>query len=149
MLKTPANTIEQQIPAVYKTITKTVVQTPAKTVEREVPPEYRVFTKQVLATPATTKEVAIPAEYTTLTTQKLVRDSGWSEWVEVLCEQKATKATISEIQQALRNRGYSVTVDGILGPETRQALDKFQKDNNLPRGHATNLATLKALGLSY
>ncbi len=149
VLGTPATTQETPIPAEYKTITKAVVQSPANVQEREVAPEYRTITKQVLQSPATTREVEIPAEYTTLTTQKLVSTGGFSEWVEVLCDNKVTPARISAIQQALKSRGYDPgPVDNVMGARTRQALEKFQRDNGLPVGNL-NLETLRALGVSH
>ena len=134
VLRTPATTQETPIPAEYKTITKAVVQSPANVRERDVPAEYRTVTKQALQSPATTRDVEIPAEYTTLTTQKLVSTGGFSEWVEVLCDSKVTKATISAIQQALTARGYDAgPADNVMGPRTRQALEKFQRDKWLTR----------------
>lgn len=50
---------------------------------------------------------------------------------------KETDATllpaIKDIQQLLVNRGYMITVDGIYGPKTKEAVQNFQKrwnDNN-------------------
>ncbi len=147
VLKSPATTSENPIPAEYKTITKAVVQTPAATQEREVPAEYRNVTKQVLASPATTNEVEIPAEYSTVTTRKLVKEGGFTEWVEVVCETDMNAATVSAIQQALRSRGYDPgPIDNVMGAKTKQALTQFQKDNGLPIGQV-NMETMRALGL--
>lgn len=148
VLKAPANTREIPIPAEYKTITKAVVGTPATTREREVPAEYRTITKSVLKSPATTRDIQIPAEYSTVTTKKLVSPGGLSEWVEVMCESKITPQRISAIQSALKARGYDPgPIDNSLGTRTKQALEKFQKDNNLPVGNL-NEPTLKALGIN-
>ncbi|MFK7905569.1 MAG: peptidoglycan-binding protein [Chitinophagales bacterium] len=147
VLKSPATTQESPIPSEYKTITKAVVQSPASTQEREVPAEYRNVTKQVLASPATTNEVEIPAEYSTVTTRKLVKEGGFTEWVEVVCETSMTPATVSAIQQALRARGYDPgPVDNVMGAQTKAALTKFQKDNGLPIGQV-NMDSMRALGL--
>ncbi len=147
VLKSPATTTEAPIPAQYKTITKAVVQSPASTQEREVPAEYRNVTKQVLASPATTNEVEIPAEYSTVTTRKLVKEGGFTEWVEVVCGADMTPATVSAIQQALRSRGYNPgPIDNVMGAQTKTALTKFQKDNGLPIGQV-NMETMRALGL--
>lgn len=36
------------------------------------------------------------------------------------------------IQRALKNAGlYTATIDGIIGPKTKEAIRQFQKDNNL------------------
>ena len=147
VLKSPANTRETPIPAEYKTITKAVVQTPAATRERDVPAEYRSITKQVQRTPASTCEVPIPPEYNTITTRKLARPGGFTEWVEVVCEDKVTTSKIRQIQDALRARGYDpVPSDDQMVPRTREALAKFQRENNLPEGNL-NTATMNALGV--
>lgn len=57
---------------------------------------------------------------------------------------------IREIQQALKDRGYDVEPTGVWGPETIEALKKFQEDRNIEnlsgRGKLDSL-TLIALGL--
>lgn len=53
---------------------------------------------------------------------------------------------IATIQVCLTQKGYyKGVIDNILGPTTRQALIKYQKDNNLPVGNI-NLETIKHLG---
>ncbi len=57
---------------------------------------------------------------------------------------------VREIQQALKDRGYAVEPTGVWGPETVEALKKFQEDKNIEnlsgRGKLDPL-TLIALGL--
>lgn len=50
-----------------------------------------------------------------------------------------TRAQVRELQEALNNRGYNVGVaDGIMGPNTRNGLRAFQRDQGLvPDGFAT------------
>ncbi|MGB0838640.1 MAG: peptidoglycan-binding domain-containing protein [Chitinophagales bacterium] len=147
VLRSPATTRETPIPAQYKTVTRAVVSSPASPVERSVPAEYRSITKQVLEQPATTRAVDQPAQYSTITTKRLVKPGGFTDWVEVLCESKVTRATIIAIQQALKAKGYDPgPIDDILGPKTRAALVQYQKDNNLPQGNL-NVETLSALGV--
>lgn len=60
---------------------------------------------------------------------------------------KTTMGKISQIQEALRVRGYDPgPSDNVLGAKTREALTKFQKDNNLPVGNL-NVETMRALGV--
>lgn len=170
VVKTPARVVEEQVPATYKTLTKQVVKVPAQTKEIEVPAEYQTVTKRVLKAPATTKEEAIPAEYRTVTKRVeskpaqtieidvpaeyatvtksvLVKKGGYAEWREVLCGDKTTPAKIIQIQEALKAKGYDPgPIDNVLGPQTRAALTKFQKDNNLPIGRL-DVGTLNALGV--
>ena len=59
-------------------------------------------------------------------------------------------ARIREIQQALADRGYPVEPTGVWGPETANALKKFQEDhdiNNLSGRGKLDPLTLIALGL--
>lgn len=87
------------------------------------------------------------AESQTVTKQVLTGEGNFSEWVEVLCPQNTSRSSIQDIQQELNDRGYAVgTADGVMGPRTKAALAKFQRDNELPIG-GMNKPTLEALGL--
>ena len=65
-------------------------------------------------------------------------------------QQQPDEARIREIQQALATRGYNVEVSGAWGPQSVEALKKFQEDQNINnltgRGKLDSL-TLIALGL--
>ena len=144
---TPATTRTIEIPAEYKTVTKRVVKDPARTQVIEIPAEYKTVTKSVVRTPAQTRVIEIPAEYKTVTKRKLVKKGGFSEWKEVLCPVGRTEAKITDIQRALKNRGYNPgPIDGVLGTQTKAALVKFQKDNSLPQGRL-DIDTLRKLGV--
>lgn len=53
---------------------------------------------------------------------------------------------MATIQVCLKQKGYyKGVIDNLLGPSTRQALVKYQKDNKLPVGNL-NLETIKHLG---
>jgi peptidoglycan hydrolase-like protein with peptidoglycan-binding domain len=54
--------------------------------------------------------------------------------------------TVREVQQTLRDRGFRVGVDGIMGPRT-QAARLFQKSENLEETGRLNPGTLAALGM--
>jgi hypothetical protein len=60
VIDTPATIREVKIPAVYKTVEKKVVDVPATTREIKIPAVYKTVEKEVIDTPATTKEVRIP-----------------------------------------------------------------------------------------
>lgn len=65
-------------------------------------------------------------------------------------QQQPDAQRIREIQEALSAKGYPVEVNGVWGPESVQALSKFQEDQNINnmsgRGKLDSL-TLIALGL--
>jgi peptidoglycan hydrolase-like protein with peptidoglycan-binding domain len=57
---------------------------------------------------------------------------------------------IMQLQQALQERGVEPgSIDGIMGPQTRQALAQFQRENNLQPTGALNERTAEKLGLEF
>ena len=148
VLQKSASVEEIVVPAEYKTIEKAVVRTPSKIVETIIPAVYRTVQKVVVKTPASTQRIEMPAEYSTVSTRKLVRQGGFTDWVEVLCEAKVTSAKVAEIQQALKAKGYDVgAVDNVLGTKTKQALIQYQRESGLPIGNL-NIETMRSLGTS-
>jgi hypothetical protein len=57
------------IPAIYKTVTREVIDTPASTREVKIPAQYKAVTHQVVDTPPSTREIPVPAKMQTLTRQ--------------------------------------------------------------------------------
>ncbi|HWX29905.1 MAG TPA: peptidoglycan-binding domain-containing protein [Steroidobacteraceae bacterium] len=56
------------------------------------------------------------------------------------------KDDFRQAQLELRNMGlYNGSLDGVLGPETKRALDQFQKDNGLDRTATLDQQTMVAL----
>ena len=56
---------------------------------------------------------------------------------------------IMQAQQALDQKGFDVgKADGIMGPRTKQALDKFQQQQKLQQTGQLDQNTLSALGVS-
>lgn len=56
-------------------------------------------------------------------------------------------STVRDVQHILRDRGFAVGVDGMMGPRTQAALRKFQKSENLDPTGQLNRQTLMALGI--
>lgn len=149
VMVSPPVTREEVIPAQYKTLTKTVMVEGPKTVETEIPAQYQTVTKTVVDQAATTRTVEIPAEYKTVSKRVLVKAGGFSEYREVVCSKNVTSQLVRQVQRALLAKGYNVgpaCTDNILGKDTRAALIKYQKDNNLPVGNL-NVTTMKSLGI--
>ncbi|MGJ5814958.1 peptidoglycan-binding domain-containing protein [Paludibaculum fermentans] len=67
-----------------------------------------------------------------------------------MTQQQPGEERVREIQQALTEKGYNVDASGVWGPESAEALKKFQEDQNINnmsgRGKLDSL-TLIALGL--
>ena len=63
-------------------------------------------------------------------------------------QQQPTAERYKEIQQALADKGYFMgPVDGTWGPESVEALKRFQKDQNLEIDGKIGALSLMALGL--
>jgi len=93
----------------------------------------------------------IPSQYETVIDSVMVKEGSYTEWREVLCEDKLTIGTIGNIQRALISNGFDLGsggADRMLGPSTRAALLKYQKDQGLPVG-GLNIETLNSLGVIY
>lgn len=137
----------QQVPAVYKKVSRKIVKTPAYRQDIPVPAEYKIVSKQVIDQPARQEQIEIPATYKKSIHKELVRKGGYSEWKEILCADKLTASKIIAIQKALKANGYDPgALDDVFGEQTKAALVKYQKDKNLPQGNL-NLETLKSLGV--
>lgn len=57
------------------------------------------------------------------------------------------RSSVHEAQKALSSKGYSVGVDGIMGPKTREALRNFQRDQGLSETGRLDRQTMSALGI--
>jgi hypothetical protein len=133
------------IPARTEQVTRQVVATAARVEERPIPAEYRTIKVRRLVEAARTETIQIPATYRTVT-RRVVQSAGGVEWREVLCETNTTPVRVREIQTALNSRGFTTSVDGVFGPATISAMERFQRTNGLPVGYMT-VETVRALGL--
>jgi hypothetical protein len=137
----------QQVPAVYKKVSRKIVKTPAYKQDIPVAAEYKIVSKQVVDQPARQEQIEIPATYKKVMHKELVRKGGYSEWKEILCADKLTASKIIAIQKVLKADGYDPgPLDDVFGSQTKAALVKYQQDKNLPVGNL-NLETLKSLGV--
>lgn len=60
---------------------------------------------------------------------------------------KVKNHKVAEVQKALNAHGASLTVDGVMGKGTKNALKDYQKANNLKVTGRADKETLKSLGL--
>ncbi len=135
-------------PAKYKTVTKRVVVEPATTEVVKVPATYKTVSVQKLAKAANTQSELIPAEYKVVQRNEQLEE-GKMEWRSILCETNMTHNRVSDIQQALVDKGYDPgKIDGIVGKNTMAAVNAFQRDNNLPVDEYLNIDTVQALDVS-
>jgi hypothetical protein len=149
VLATPATTREVQVPAEYLTVKKTVLKTPATTRTIEVPAEYKTVMVRKMVAPAKETAIEIPAEYDTVTRQ-IVKSPATTEWREVLCENNATTARLTAMQQSLHKFGFDPgRQDGKVDSRVMAAVRSFQQAKGLPLDgdRYINMATVKALGV--
>ena len=146
----PASVKEVVVPAEYKTVTKTVVDVPATTREVEIPAQYTSVRKLKVIKPASSYEVVVPAEYKTVSRRVKTSDEKL-EWREVLCDINMTRELVTELQQKLHQAGYfDSPVDGIYQQLTQNGVNRFARNNGLPFGsNYIALEVANALGLSY
>ena len=137
-----------EVPAEYKTVTKTVLVSPATTKTVVTPAEYKTIEVTELVTPAKEKRTPIPEEYGTVTRTELVRHEQLT-WVPVLCQVNMTRQNVSQLQSALKKQGcYQCEVDGIMGPCTFRGAQCYAKRKGLPYGsNFVTVETIRALGL--
>lgn len=147
VMKTAPATRSEEIPAVYKTVKKQVMVTPPSTKVVQIPEEYRTVKVTKLVTPAREVRTPIAEEYQTVTKQEQVTD-GKMEWREILCDTNMTNTKVSQVQRALQQAGYNPgPVDGVIGSQTMQAVNSFQKDKNLVVSQYLTIDTVNALGV--
>ncbi|MGE5547931.1 MAG: peptidoglycan-binding domain-containing protein [Solirubrobacterales bacterium] len=61
--------------------------------------------------------------------------------------QQANRDTVRQVQEQLNQQGYKVSVDGVWGPNTQQALRQYQQDKGISGNGQINNDTLAALGV--
>lgn len=148
VLVSPATVKETPVPAEYKTVTRRVEKSPATTKTIEIPAEYKTVSIQKIATPAQTREIPIPAEYQTVSKRQKITEEEL-RWRQVLCDVNLTSGVVSNIQNAAKRAGYyKGPVDGQLGPMTLRAVNGWAKDKGLPIGqNYIPIETINAMGV--
>jgi hypothetical protein len=127
-------------------ITKMVLDQPARIEEEPIPAVFEMIETKEMTTEAKEIRTPVKAEYKTIAKKKKVTDERIG-WKRILCQTNMSQAVIANIQSALNDKGYEAgTPDGLLGNGTKNALDKFQRENNLATGGIT-YETLNALGI--
>ncbi len=144
IVKTPASTRSVDVPAVFKTVRKQVVDKPAEVRKSTVPAEYSTVRVRKMVEPATEQRVSVPAEFQTVT--KRVKVSAEQlRWQPILCETNVDQDIIARLQQALKGKGFNPgDIDGVLGSATLGAVEAYQRASGLARGGVT-METLESL----
>ena len=104
----------------------------------ELPPPTETYQARVLVRPAGEHG---PAEWRREEKTRPV-GAGRPAWLEAPCARDVTPNLVRRVQRALNGRRYSVGfADGVFGPGTLVALERFQRD----RGLAVGALTLESL----
>ncbi len=123
--------------AEYASVDRQVVVEPATTVSTSIPASYETIPVDELVSPASERRIVIP-ERTRTVTSRTETAPGRLEWRQVLCETDMSPDTVVSIQQALEREGFNPgLIDGIIGRETLDAMERFQAENSLGRGGIT------------
>lgn len=138
----------QETPAKMASISRKVVKTPASVRRVEIPAKYETKTVRRLVEDAREVRTAIPAVTDTVSRRIQVRPESL-EWRSVLCETNMSLNTIQDVQRALSRAGYNPgPIDGVLGSQTMNAVQRFQRAESLATGGLT-MDTLKKLGVRH
>lgn len=107
--------------------------------------DVHTFEVPIVVEEATITEHFVPAEFATFTVYTLDHP-GYMKWVEGTCKQYTCDPMV--LQRALADKGYySGPIDGIIGPNTINAMNTFRADNGLGIHDEMDKATADALGI--
>jgi len=84
----------------------------------------------------------------TLEKRELIEAGGYTEWKEIICQNKVNAKLVNTLRNGLLVKGYEPGLGELDDKQFRDALTKFQKDNHLPLGQL-DLESLQALGVDY
>jgi len=135
-----------EIPAKTAKVKKLVVDSAATVEEEKIPAVTKIVKVSNVATEAQEVRTKIPAEYSTVEKRTKVSKERL-EWRRVLCKTNMGADINKRIQQALKDAGvYTGKVDGNIGRGTMSAVERYQKENDLPTGGLT-IKVLEKLGV--
>ena len=147
VMAAPEKVTARKVPARTTIVTKRVLTDPGGVDSETIPAQYQEYEVQKISEAAQPKQVTIPAMRDMIKTEVMVSPERW-DWEPVLCAEHLSAETISAVQTGLVNSGhYSGTVDGVMGPQTRESLRAYQSSQNLTHGGELTFETLQRLGL--
>lgn len=133
-------------PAVFKEVTRWVLETPARVVEVPVANETAELPVQVVAQAEKVDEQQVPAEVRQLTATEYTGEPQMVT-VRAVCDADLNAPMIVSMQNALQSAGLNPgAADGKLGPRTVAALLEYQRRHGLAYG-ALTYESLQHLGV--
>lgn len=144
ILVQPETTRVDMQPAVYKTVTKWVLDQPAKVIPIEKAPITKNITVKDIANPEHIEEQQIPPKV-----QQLMSTNYEGEpklvFRRAVCDDNMTPQLIKSLQTSLTDKGFNLgSIDGKFGLNTQKALLAYQREQGLAYG-ALTYETLQAL----
>lgn len=136
----------QATPAKMASVERQVVKSAASVQRVEIPAKYETRKVRRLVSEAREIRTPVPAQTSNVTKRIKVSDARM-EWRPVLCEINMTDGMVKKVQRALSSAGYAPgPFDGVLGAQTMNAVERFQKARGLATGGLT-YDTLEKLGV--
>ena len=136
-LVAPAKIHRIDVPAEYMEMEETVLIQPETVREHVVPAVYKKVEVEVLVTPTQTKKIKPQPRYEVVKRQQQVSPSKLV-WSRVLCKTNVSPTLITRMQHALARADFDPGKKrGDLNQQTMQAVEGYQRANNLATGGLT------------
>lgn len=146
ILVQPETTREVVEPAVYKDVTRWVIETPARAVPVDIPPRTARLKVREIARPEQVEEQQIPAEVKRLLTTAYEGEPS-VVFRRAVCDQELSPTLVRNLQHALKQAGFDPgATDGKFGQQTFRALLNYQRQHGLAQG-ALTYESLERLGI--
>jgi hypothetical protein len=147
ILVQPETTREVVEPAVYKDVTRWVLETPARAIPIDLPPRTAQLKVREITRPEQIEERQVPPEI-----KRLLATTYEGEpsvvFRRAVCDQALSTTLVRDLQQALKQAGFDPgRTDGKLGRQTFHALLNYQRQNGLAQG-ALTYESLEHLGIT-
>ena len=126
-----------ETPAEFVNVVKETLSNSASIQSSSVPARYQTLQIQRLVTSASERRISIPARMKTVSTQVQTAPAK-VEWRKVVCRANLTRELVTSLQRALKREGFNPgPVDGLFGPGTVRAIERYQIDQGIDRGGIT------------
>lgn len=125
-------------PAEYVNVMRELISNSASIQSSSIPARYQTVQIQRLVTPASERRIAIPARMKTVSSQVQIAPAK-IEWRKVVCKANLTRELVTSLQRALKREGFNPgPIDGLFGPGTVRAIERYQIDQDIDRGGITH-----------
>ncbi|MEF3192974.1 MAG: peptidoglycan-binding protein [Halothiobacillaceae bacterium] len=146
VLVQPETTREVVEPAVYKEVSRWVLETPARAVPVEIAPKTAQIRVQEISSPEQIDEQQLPPKIKRLITTQYEGQLSLA-FRRAVCDHELTPKLVQALQTALQRANFGIgRIDGKFGKRTQEAMLNYQRQNGLAYG-ALTYETLEHLGV--